>query len=356
MKITKELGMKAIYGGLLLGGGGGGSIKDGVYALTQALKYSEYVNVIELSDLEENDLIVTASMVGSPSSKEKYVDINNWKFALDLMEKNLDKKISGFITNENGGMATTNGWIVSALAGIPIIDAPCNGRAHPTGTMGSMGLTNVEDYISIQALSGGKGERNISLLTYGNISNTSRMARQAAVEAGGFVCVLRNPVTKAYAEKNSAIGAIKQAIEVGHIIEKNLGYADRILNELSKVYKAKVICTGFIKNYSIEATGGFDIGELTVEENNIDFEITFWNEYMTAESNGERLSTFPDLIATLDAETGIPKTSAEIAEGDKVILISIPKDKLILGSGMYDIKLFKDVEDIMKKDIIKYHF
>ena len=39
-------------------------------------------------------------------------------------------------------------------------------------------------------------------------------------------------------------------------------------------------------------------------------QLTFWNEYATAEKDGKRLATFPDLIMTINAKTGEPVTTA----------------------------------------------
>ncbi len=44
------------------------------------------------------------------------------------------------------------------------------------------------------------------------------------------------------------------------------------------------------------------MGKVTIDG----FEMTFWNEYMTLEKDGERYATFPDLIMTLDAKTARP--------------------------------------------------
>lgn len=356
MKISRENGIQAIYGGLFLGGGGGGSIKDGISLLDVALNNSDYITVKPITALNDDDIIITASMVGAPSSKDKYVDSKHWEKVFKLFEKNVQTKISGIITNENGGTSTTNGWLLSVLTGIPIIDAPCNGRAHPTGTMGSMGLASLSDYCTVQAAAGGKLNKNIEFICTGNINSTSKLVRQTAIEAGGLVCVLRNPVTKSYVEKNGAIGGIEQAIEIGKIIYNNIGSPDKILLLLKCILDIEVLCSGIINDFELISKGGFDVGQLYIEDNDNSYQTTFWNEYMTVECSEARIATFPDLIVTLDAKTGIPKTSAEIGKGDDIVILKVPKNKIKLGSGMYDKNLFKDIEDILNKEIIKYSF
>lgn len=87
-----------------------------------------------------------------------------------------------------------------------------------------------------------------------------------------------------------------------------------------------------------------------------DVELTFWNEYMTAEKNGERIATFPDLIMTFDAETGTPVTSAEIREGMTAAVIVADKSKIKLGAGMMDPELFIPCEKAVEKEMISYAF
>jgi hypothetical protein len=93
--------------------------------------------------------------------------------------------IAGLISNECGGTATTNAWLQAASLGLPVVDAPCNGRADPTGMMGSMGLHAQAGYVSQQAAAGrdaGAG-RYVEMSVSGSLETTSGLVRQAAVRA-----------------------------------------------------------------------------------------------------------------------------------------------------------------------------
>lgn len=135
MKLNREILKYALMGGTILGGGGGGSRELGKEAAGIALEYGE-LNLVDIHEVADDTLIVTASAVGTPAAVEKYVKPRDYVRTIEILQENTGLKIGGIITNENGGAATVNGWIQAAILGIPIIDAPCNGRAHPTGTMG----------------------------------------------------------------------------------------------------------------------------------------------------------------------------------------------------------------------------
>ena len=77
---------------------------------------------------------------------------------------------------------------------------------------------------------------------------------------------------------------------------------------------------------------------------------------MTLERDGERLASFPDLIMTLDAATARPLVSAAIAPGQRVALITVPRERLILGATMANRKLLRPIEEIIGKPILAHLF
>lgn len=82
--------------------------------------------------------------------------------------------------------------------------------------------------------------------------------------------------------------------------------------------------------------------------------MTFWNEYMTLESRGNRLYTFPDLIMSFNKDSGMPITTAEISKDKNIVIIATKKENIKLGAGMHDANLLKEIEPIVNKEILKY--
>lgn len=354
IKLTLELLEAAVLGGCVLGGGGGGAMSKGYRVAKEGLEKGD-IYLVDPSDLDEESYLINVSNVGAPSSVNSYISLEDYGKAITLIKKQMQIDIKGIITNEAGGSATVNGWLQSALLGIPVVDAPCNGRAHPTGIMGSMGLHKNKDYVSYQAAIGGKKEqgRHVEIVVSGDLSRAAKLVRAAAVEAAGSVTVARNPVTCKYAKENGACGAIKQAIELGKamIAAKPLG-AEKVLEKVCETLHGEIILKGKIDKILLECKGGFDVGLVKIE----DTEITFWNEYMTLEKSGKRIGTFPDLIMTFDLNTGLPVTSAEIKEGMEIAVLLVDKKYIKLGSGMKDPELFKQCEEAVGKDMISHIF
>lgn len=349
MIIRKKNLLDLVIGGTILGGGGGGGYKIGLEFLKSVKDLN--IELKSIDELNDDDILVTASLVGAPNAKDKYVDDNNLIEAFEIFIKNYDKKVAGIITNEQGGEASINGVIQSIKLGIPLVDAPCNGRAHPTGVMGSINLHKEEGYESLQAISGGKDKNKVTGFIKGGLQKVSKIVREASIEAGGVVAVARNPVEVSYAKKNCAIGSVQEAMKLGETFNEGLLESkQKALENLKKFFNAEIIKEGKVSEFSIKTEGGFDIGYVKVD----DLELTFWNEYMSAEIDSKRLFTFPDLIMTFDRETLEPLTTAMMKKDIDVIVIGVKKKDLILAKTMFDENLLYSLEKVIDKEVVKY--
>ena len=57
---------------------------------------------------------------------------------------------------------------------------------------------------------------------------------------------------------------------------------------------------------------------------------------------------------SFDRTSGMPITTAEIKKDIDIVIIGTKKENLKLGAGMYDMKLLKEIEPIVNKEILKY--
>lgn len=351
LQITEEMVECAVLGGGLLGGGGGGALEEGL-ALGRAALERGSVLFMQIEDLSPEATVVTVSLVGAPAAPERCVTPEHFARAVEILRDRSRDAIDALITSENGGFATVNGWYQSAVLGIPVLDAPCNGRAHPLGLMGSMGLHRLTEYRACAAVVGGDAQRGRLVQEFysGSVEEVSARVRQAAIASRGMVAVARNPVPASYVRQHAAVGAISHAMRLGALL-RNASALSAKLQALSAETGARIIGLGEVTRVVRCTSGGFDVGSVLVMVGQDQYELSFWNEYMTMECAGKRLATFPDLIATLDGDDGWPLTTAVIAPGQKVALVTIPWDRLILGSGMRDPRLYEQVEKAVGKEL-----
>ncbi len=354
-KLTRENGEQILLGGWFLGGGGGGLPQGGREVLEQVLRTGE-VWFADPADLADDALIVTASLVGSPASEDSCVAERHYREVYARFLREQSAPIAAFTTNEAGAHSITNGWAISAITGIPMVDAACNGRAHPTGVMGAMGLNTLPGYRALQTAAGGAGEREIAISVTGTVESTSTAVRQAAVQAGGYVTVLRNPTHAVYFRQNAAMGAVSQARRVGEVWQKAMTDLPTLVAALSDLLDCRLLGCGTIESVDLRISGGFDVGAFTVKTGHDPLEVTFMNEYMTAEQGDRRLSTFPELIAVIDTGTLLPVCSAQLKAGMEVAVVTVPSEKLSLGRGMFLPELFAPSEQALGKPICPYIF
>lgn len=345
----------AVYGGQFFGGGGGGHLENGIQAARQAIAQGP-VKVLELGELSSESTVVTASLVGSPSDGASCITPESSMRVYELFCRQWTQPIEALMANEAGGQSITNGWLIAAASGIPMVDAACNGRAHPTGVMGSMMLHCQPDYRTLQAAVGGIGEQRVELCAQGSIENTSQLVRNASSLCAGFVTVLRNPVTAGYAARLCPQGVLTQCMDIGRVLRQNRGRPEALLSELSRLLGARLLMEGKTADFTLTTRGGFDIGRVAVTAGARRLELTFWNEFMTAQLDGERLATFPDLIVLLDGQTGIPIPSACLENGREVCAVAVSKSKLLLAETMRDERLLRSCEEATGLPIVPYCF
>lgn len=351
--MTRELGEAAILGGAVLGGGGGGAMAKGRQNLEEALALGT-LRLIDADDVAPEAILITGSAVGAPAAVESQALPKDYVRVVEILMKNGCPKPGGFISNECGGSSITNGWVPAARMGLPVVDAPCNGRAHPTGAMGSMGLHKDPAYVSHQAAAGGNPDKGLYLELHaaGSLETVAPLVRAAADRAGGLVAVARNPVTASYAKAFGAPRALKQAMELGRRMDAARAKGgEAVAREAAAFLGGRIVTRGPVSELELVTRGGFDSGRIAIGG----FETTFWNEFMTLEADeegGKRLATFPDLIMTLNASDGMPVTTAELKKSQEVFLISAPAEKLLLGEGMRCRDLLKTIEPVVGKKIL----
>jgi DUF917 family protein len=358
VRLTADLVEPAVLGGAVLGAGGGGWIPDGLERGRLAVAFGT-PELVSIDDVAGDALLATAAMVGAPSPRERFVRPVDFVRAAQLLVERAGVRLGGFIANENGAGGTVNGWLQAAALGVPVVDAPCNGRAHPTGVMGAMGLHRVAGYASHQAAVGGNpaAGRYLEVYATGALGRTAAVTRAASVEAGGLVAVARDPVEASYVRAHGAPGAIAMAIELGRrLLAARGGGGAAAAQAVADYLGGRVLDAGSVEAARLEVRGGYDVGTVVVRGRHTRYELTFWNEYMTADADGERVATFPDLIATLNARDGTPVATAEVIAGMETAVLVVPRNRLILGAGMRDPALFEDVERVIGKEVIRHVF
>ena len=319
MIFTREHAEYLSLGSLLLGCGGGGNVQQGRNAYEAAFRIAEEkgnaVEVITVEELAqrhpEGGVIVTISGVGSPATPTAYTPPEYYPRLLELLQKQLPDQIIGFVSCEIGASNTFEPFVPAAILGVPVIDAPCDGRAHPLGLMGSLGLEKKKLPVVQCAAGGRKGEdgtagRYVEITVTGSVETCSALVRNASSQAGGFVMVARNPVDIQWLSENAALGAFAQTMELGRIWKEMLDAgtpAEEMAKKAAQLLNGTMAGTGPLKNYNCVTENALDFGQFDICCPDHTYNLTFFNEYMTMDDeDGKRISTFPDGIMIIGSD------------------------------------------------------
>ncbi|HSN12441.1 MAG TPA: DUF917 family protein, partial [Propionibacteriaceae bacterium] len=302
------------------------------------------VTLSDPGELSRDATVAVCAVVGAPGAPDQFVSPDHYSESLVRLADEAARQgfgqVAAVVTNENGGLSTVNGWLQAASLGLPLLDCPCNGRAHPTGVMGSLGLHREPAYASIAGFAGGAPERYLDGVLVGRLQTTAKAVRDVSVAVGGMVAVARNPVALGFLVDNGAPGGISQAIEVGE------AHRSGGVSAVAELLGGTVVASGPVTGLRIEQLGGFDVGGLTVDG----VRLTFVNEYMSADRGDEPLGAFPDLIMTF-ASDGSPLPSAHLREGQEVQVLVAPAAALKLSSTMSMPELMEPVHALLKGEL-----
>ncbi|MDH7809617.1 MULTISPECIES: DUF917 family protein [unclassified Rhizobium] len=353
-KLTRQDVEPAMIGGLLLSAGGSGvarSLERHDLAAEVALGYGD-ISLVSVDALDPDGYVLISTSVGAPGfAKPELVLRDHVDAARSLIER-LGKKPDGVICGHVPGF---NGWLVAAALDIPYIDAAANGRGHPTVQMGGMGLASKSDAFLYQVAQAGYTETGskISVIAQGNLVKTSQVMRHAAIISGGLVASARGPYETSFVAANAALGAISFQVDLGKAMLEAAPGSARI-RAAADFMKGDVLVTGTVLENSVVYRNGFDVGRLVISDGAREIVLGIYNEFMTADRDGQRVATFPDMIGSLDPVTGDPIAIAQLPEGAEVSIVVANRSGFPLGKGALDPSVFAEVEEALGVDLFSY--
>ena len=377
MIINQEYAEYLSCGSEILGFGGGGNAQEGLamaeaaFALAEQKGHPiELLTIEELADRHpEGGTVVTISGVGSPASDTAYTPPEYYPRLMELLEKEGCTDIIGFISCEIGASSSFEPFLPAAMLGVPVIDAPCDSRAHPLGMMGALALEQKNISVLQVCVGGRKGDNGtagayVELSVRGSVCGASSLIRNAASLAGGAVSVARNPIDLFWLNTYGAKGAYAHAAAIGKywksITVKNTPAAEAAAG-LADALDGNVICLGQLVRYSCVTENALDYGEFTIVSDGApnrcqSVTITFFNEYMTLTDNaGTRHYTFPDGIVVIGEDLKI-YSSAMLAgaKGGTFAVVAAGWQTLNIPPALRQKSHYRTVESVIGKDMISH--
>jgi DUF917 family protein len=312
-------------GAAVLGTGGGGDPYIGMLMARQAIKDYGPVELYTLDELNDDDLIVPTAMMGAPTVMvEKMPNGDDIVNAFHSVGKYIGKPIRATMSIEAGGLNSVVPIYVAARLRIPLVDCDGMGRAFPelqmvTHTIAGIGATPM-------AMSDERG--NTVLMETINNRWTERFARSVTVDMGAMAMIALYASTVGQLKTAAVPGTISQAERIGQTIRSARLTEEDPVNTVREAVGGYLIFKGKIADVQRRTEGGFARGDAFItgidEYAGHQLQMSFQNENLIASIDGVPRVTVPDLIATLDIDTGEPITTEGLRYGFRVAIIAMP--------------------------------
>ena len=346
----------AVRGGSVLACGGGGWPEHGRELGHLAVTIGR-PELVTLEEIEETAWIATAAAIGAPAGLTEWQMLGiDYVTAVRLLQQALGAPLYGLMIGQNGMSSTVNAWLPAAVLGLKVVDAVGDVRAHPTGDMGSIGLTSRPEP-TIQTVAGGNRQRNAYLeATFrGASAKVSPLLRAAADASGGFIASCRNPVAASYVRQHAALGGISLALALGRaILEAEPRGATATLDAICAHLNGELILSGRVRDKTLQYTSAaFDVGQIHIDAGAQQAVIHVMNEYMAVDGASGRLATYPDVITTLSS-AGVPVSAGRLEVGAEVHVLRVAKRHLPLSSSITDPSVYPIVEQTLGISVASY--
>ena len=353
MRVLDDAAVEAaVRGGSVLACGGGGWVDHGYLVGRTAVSYGTPY-LATLDEIDPDALVVTVTAIGAPGAAAWEMRPQDYVRALQLLAAEVEEPVVATITAQNGSSTTCNGWVQSAVLGTLVLDAAGDGRAHPTGKMGSIGLTAEPGYVAVQSAAGGNRAegRYLEVVVRGSVALCANVLREASDQSGGFIASARNPVSASYVREHAAVGAISLALELGEsmVAAEDRG-AEAVIDAIVERLGGTILARGAVHGKELRYDHAFDVGSLSVG----DVELGYVNEYLTAESGGQRLASFPDVLTTLSLADGRPVAIKDVPDGGEVAILHADKSQIPIGDGVRDPSVYPEVEAMLGKALAEH--
>jgi DUF917 family protein len=326
MRLLNERNIEDIaLGAAVLGTGGGGDPYIGMLMARQAIKDYGPVELYTLDELNDDDLIVPTAMMGAPTVMvEKMPNGDDIINAFHSVGKYIGKPIRATMSIEAGGLNSVVPIYVAARLRIPLVDCDGMGRAFPELQMVTHTIAGIE--ATPMAMSDERG--NTVLMETINNRWTERFARSVTVDMGAMAMIALYAATVGQLKTAAVPGTISQAERIGQTIRSARVTEEDPVNTVREAVGGYLIFKGKIADVQRRTEGGFARGDAFIagieDYAGQQLQMSFQNENLIASIDGVPCVTVPDLIATLDIDTGEPITTEGLRYGFRVAIIAMP--------------------------------
>lgn len=321
-------------GAAVLGTGGGGDPYVGRLLAERQLTLGRRIRVVSADELDDDALVVPTAMMGAPTViVEKLPSGEENVTALRALENRLGRPAAATMPVECGGVNSMIPLYMAARLDLPVVDADGMGRAFPELQMETFHVYGVPG--TPMAVADEKGDA--ALVETESNRRMEWLARGVTIRMGGAAYMSMYPMSAGEVRRTAIPGTLGLAQGIGATLRQaRERHRDPFaaLTEMlaTTIYShGSVLFRGKVLDVERRTVEGFARGRAVLEpfEGGRRLELTFQNEYLVARSEGVTRAVVPDLICTLDTETGEPITTEALRYGQRVTVYTISTPEIM---------------------------
>ena len=322
-------------GAVLLGTGGGGDPYVGELFVRAQIKRGNYPRMISCEEVADGAFVVSIAGIGAPPvMAEHLVSEQTLRRLLTRAEAFYGRPIDALISAEIGGANSMFPLALSALSGIPVVDADGIGRAVP-----QLEMTTFSIY-GARAMPGVLMDDSGNVVTVEAVSDAmaEQLCRTITAAMGSMAFMAAYPMSGTQVREVAVKRTLTQTLEIGRCIREARDGEEDIFEALTDYLGswdnrlARILFDGKIIDVVHEVRDSWHWGQVTIQALSGPSDICtieIRNEYLVARINGETVTLVPDLIAILDRESGEPLTAEMLAYGQRVKVLGYAADDML---------------------------
>jgi DUF917 family protein len=318
-------------GAALLGTGGGGNPYVGMLRARELVRKGAEVRILPLDVLPDDAWIGEVGGIGAPVvGVEKIEEGAECLRAMRAVEEAAGVKMAAVISGEIGGANAMEPVITAAQAGIPVIDGDGMGRAFPELQMSTFMIYGAKP--SPSAIADEKG----NVVVFKDILDMywlETFARATVIPMGAGAGFAVAPIRMDFIRRTAVPGTVSQALSIGHTVLDARAKRQNVVEQVCQATGAKVFFKGKMSDVRRELVGGFARGRAVIsginEWQDSEAQIAIQNEFLVLWVDGKPIVMVPDLIMTLELDTGEPITTEMLRYGQRVAVIGLPVHDLM---------------------------
>lgn len=347
-------------GAVLLGTGGGGDPYIGELFVTAQIKKGNFPKVVSCDEIAPDAFVLSIAGIGAPSViVEHLVSERTLRQLLARSEAFYGRKIDALISAEIGGANSMFPLALSAISGIPVLDADGIGRAVPQLEMTTFSIYGARATPAILMDDSG------NVVTVEAVSDrmAEELCRVISVAMGSMAFMAIYPMSGQQVGQVAVKRTLTQTLEIGRCIRKARESSSDVFADLLAYLNswddrtARILFDGKITDVVHETRDSWHWGLATIQalSGTDQCTVQIRNEYIIVRINGRTATLVPDLISILDRESGEPLTAEMLAYGQRVKVLGYSADPMlrrpeslaVLGPRMFGLdEDFRCIEEL----------